>query len=730
MARGEVRYRLTLDSNVKKVAEESAAAMKTAGAETAAALEKAGGAAVEWDNKAQRAAMRMESMHEEALKMNSAFKPLNDETEKNALAMRAFAGALDLPIRQMPALGASLDLASVGFKNLKTSAVGFNAMTAGVVGAGLVIGTTIGSWLNTFPAVTNAVDSLTKSIFNLGAELEALADDAGDTRSLTEFQRDMAKSNEEAVNKQIERMKAAGVATEDIIKLYQGKADPAFKTTAMIIGELAEKHKKAEEATKKHAAEAKRLAEEFEKGTAAATNAFNTKLIEEAEKKLVESFKRITATVDQEGVEAVSQMLNQRITKMAGLLESGTSMGLLWERFGNQAKLFAGKAGEPAGESFAQGFGKAMESLPDVILGAIMGGGNVFAAIGAHLGGAIGENLGKKLAESIGGSLGKSLGSVLGPLGSLLGGAVGNLFGKIFGGSEEKKVNPLRDQFIAAAGGLDELNKKAAAAGLTLDDLLNADTVREYEAAILELTDAFDLQSRATRELDAAAEKYGFTTQNMSDQMAGELLKNWELLNAAGFDHNEILKRMGPDFNEYIQTAIEAGQAIPENFRPIIEEMIKMGLLTDENGKAFETLEEAGITFTESLSTGLKSLIEEVRKLVAAITGIPSSLPNYGGGGGGNAGPPGGGGGHHHEGYAEGTDGLVNFGGGTPTTLHGMEAVVTPGGFADIALMMSKYMNTGQSKDTVVVMDGAKVGKLVSRRMAMGYADTQHRLRG
>lgn len=709
MARGEVRYRLTLDSNVKKVAEESAAAMKTAGAASTTELSKMGGA---WD--------------EHTSKMSKVAGAV-DLTAKKMASLGAAAG---LPAGPLRALSDIADLGDVAFSNLGKGMAGFNASSVAVAGAGLAVGTAIGSWLNTFPAVQKAVDGLRDSLLSLVNVQTGANQMANAMAGISEFQARMAKSNEEAVNKQIERMKAAGVATEDIIKLYQGKADPAFKTTAMIIDDLAEKHKKSEAATKKHADEAKKLAEQFEKGTAAATNAYNTKLIEEAEKKLVESLRKITATVDQEGVEAVAQILNQRIVKMAGLLESGTSMGLLWERFGNQAKLFAGKAGEPAGESFAQGFGKAMESLPDVILGAIMGGGNVFAAIGAHLGGAIGESLGKKLAESIGGSLGKSLGSVLGPLGSLLGGAVGNLFGKIFGGSEEKKVNPLRDQFIAAAGGLDELNKKAAAAGLTLDDLLNADTVREYEAAILELTDAFDLQSRATRELDAAAEKYGFTTQNMSDQMAGELLKNWELLNAAGFDHNEILKRMGPDFNEYIQTAIEAGQAIPENFRPIIEEMIKMGLLTDENGKAFETLEEAGITFTESLSTGLKSLIEEVRKLVAAITGIPSSLPNYGGGGGGNAGPPGGGGGHHHEGYAEGTDGLVNFGGGTPTTLHGMEAVVTPGGFADIALMMSKYMNTGQSKDTVVVMDGAKVGKLVSRRMAMGYADTQHRLRG
>jgi hypothetical protein len=148
------------------------------------------------------------------------------------------------------------------------------------------------------------------------------------------------------------------------------------------------------------------------------------------------------------------------------------------------------------------------EKYSGAIIDAFKGGGDVGKTLGATIAsdvfkgdaiksaigkgaGAVGNLVGKALGPTIGKGLGTALGSAIPVVGTLLGGLAGDFVGKLFGGGEGAKVNDMRDQFVAAAGGLDALNKHAAQAGLTLDRLLKAKTVKDYEAAVKQLETAF-----------------------------------------------------------------------------------------------------------------------------------------------------------------------------------------------------------------------------------------------
>lgn len=299
----------------------------------------------------------------------------------------------------------------------------------------------------------------------------------------------------------------------------------------------------------------------------------------------------------------------------------------------------AAEAGKKAGIDWRASFTKALEGLPAVILAAIQGGGDVGRSIGAALGGAMATDLAKSLGEKLTGTLGKMLGSLIPGLGGILGSLAGGLLGRLgglFGGGEVRQVNRLRDAFVEAAGGITELDRRAQAAGLTVQRLLNAQSVREYEAAIRELQDAFDAQAEAQRLLNEAVERYGFTLEELGptfarqrlDEQAAQLLQDWYLLNAAGIDHNAILARMAPSINEYVANARRAGQAIPEAMRPILQALIDEGKLLDENGRAYTSLEEVGVTFAESMTEQFTRLLDSIQRLVDALTGLDGRTVN------------------------------------------------------------------------------------------------------
>jgi hypothetical protein len=136
---------------------------------------------------------------------------------------------------------------------------------------------------------------------------------------------------------------------------------------------------------------------------------------------------------------------------------------------------------------FSSTLSSITSSLPNAILGALMGGGSVGQAAGGSIGNAIfgKQGLGGKISDGlasifgssgVGGAIGGALGSIVPGLGTLLGSGLGSLFGKIFGPSQGKKdamaaeqsINQLQSQLLAQYGGMANLKQLGQEAGVDI----------------------------------------------------------------------------------------------------------------------------------------------------------------------------------------------------------------------------------------------------------------------
>jgi hypothetical protein len=339
-----------------------------------------------------------------------------------------------------------------------------------------------------------------------------------------------------------------------------------------------------------------------------------------------------------------------------------------------------------------KGFGDYLSTtMPKAILSAFQGGGDVGKTIGATIGTGLTTaetTIGKTITDNVSklpGLLGSSLGTIVGPLGTLAGGFVGDLIGKMFGSNPEKEVNKVRQAFVDASGGLDQLNRKAFDAGMTLNDLLgaknmdqytaavdklnaafgakdqldtardgyiaiaggidaltehaytagtsldamlNAKSVDDYNAAMQGLSDAFAFQDQALSDVVSTASKYGITLEQLGpalqkqelDKQAQQLFKDFETLNAAGIDTQVIATGMADSINEYVNRALRMGTEIPIAMKPMLEDMVRTGQLVDENGNAITSLEDSGVSFAMTMSQGFQAMIDSVEKLTTVIS--------------------------------------------------------------------------------------------------------------
>lgn len=274
--------------------------------------------------------------------------------------------------------------------------------------------------------------------------------------------------------------------------------------------------------------------------------------------------------------------------------------------------------------------------VPNTILAALTGGGNPIASVGSLMGGKLGENFTAKFGTTITSALGQTFGGAINTLlpgvGSLLGpllGKVGGFFKNIFGGGEKKEVEKLRGQFLEAAGGIEELRKKADGAGISLDRLLRAKKVKDFENAVRELNGAFDDQAEKEAKLNAAIEKYGFSIDELGPkfraqrlaELAAGLKDEFDILIESGIDMDVVIKRMGGAMNEYVQTVVKAGGEVPANMKGILDRMIELGQLTDENGNKITSIEGSGIKFAETMSEVGDRIVSAMQDVAAAIRG-------------------------------------------------------------------------------------------------------------
>ena len=205
-----------------------------------------------------------------------------------------------------------------------------------------------------------------------------------------------------------------------------------------------------------------------------------------------------------------------------------------------------------------------------------------------------------------------------------------------YGDSDNERVETIIGRRYTY-GGLIELERLAASAGVSLDMLFRVRTTFDLEKQIERLTAAFDLQAEAVRLLEEAIERYGFTLEELPEHFRQEelngmfvqLWQDYQLLIGANIDLETVLRRMAPAINEMVLAAAAAGISIPESFRPLIQQLIDMGLLVDEFGVQIESMDDLDITFVDDLETVLRDAVSAIYALVDAIRALMGLDPLY-----------------------------------------------------------------------------------------------------
>ena len=131
---------------------------------------------------------------------------------------------------------------------------------------------------------------------------------------------------------------------------------------------------------------------------------------------------------------------------MPGLTDIEASVESAFQAVKGAVLTKAPAAAKEGASSFVSSFGRGLENLPNVIVGAIQGGGNALQAGIASIGAAVGGWLTNHIKQAMGGGL---LGSLLGGLAGTGVTLIASKIGNLFGGNDTKKT---REQLAKSMG--------------------------------------------------------------------------------------------------------------------------------------------------------------------------------------------------------------------------------------------------------------------------------------
>lgn len=134
-----------------------------------------------------------------------------------------------------------------------------------------------------------------------------------------------------------------------------------------------------------------------------------------------------------------------------------------------------------------------------------------------------------------------------------------------------------------------------------------------------------------TKAMEDAAEAWGIKLEQLGPRydaakLSEKLLETagqFQTLIASGLEVGDVIEKMSKKQVESIQDmvskAIKMGQAIPTSMRPLIESMVKAGMLTDSLGNKLEDTSQ--IDFGSGLTTQQQIMLEGFAALIEAVGG-------------------------------------------------------------------------------------------------------------
>ncbi len=343
-------------------------------------------------------------------------------------------------------------------------------------------------------------------------------------------------------------------------------------------------------------------------------------------------------------------------------------------------------------------------------------------------------------------------------------GLITSLWSKIFGSATSKAdhaatkaIQQLQADLLRTYGSLEAIARAGGAAGAELvaawgdrsqaglkhfQELLDqfngkvADSRAELALLQQQLADRTVMDWERAQEV---IEKYGGTLDDLGGKFTAAKLAadwksiwdDWETLIDMGADVGGTLVTMKDEIEALVQASIKIGTEMPEQFKPLIAELIRTGQLFDANGQAITDIGD--LTFGAPLVSEVDKIIAAIDRLITALTvDVPDAfevasnirvppikipyefdplneLPT------GPSGPSGGA--YDMPQFSEGTDGqYLNFGRGTPVMLHGWEAVV-PREQIGGALPAAPAAGGEQTIIVPVNIDGRPITEVIIKRL-------------
>jgi hypothetical protein len=465
----------------------------------------------------------MKGLGDQADKTQSKMGALSKSVGNVSMTMARSADAFGLPTQALRTLNDVSDIAEMGFSNLTKSAAGFNAASLGVAGAGLAIGTALGTLIRQIPAVSQAADSAAESMARFWAIASGNASgaigvaDAG----MGAFTGRIQAVNDEVMKKHAERLRKLGKSDKEIAAVFNGGGQPppehGHEAALRRLGLDKESLAKAEKAEEKAKAAAKKAADERERERIQRAKE-EMRRYESAQTKFLDAFEisgfqsdlttRIfppdiadnisKAQQEMEAFLGPGSAMDDAVLKGAmakAFRETDEEMKKLvdntsrWQGALQGVALLAGAIGGDLGATL-QAFGNIGDSFQGW---STMTGGQKFNAVAGgvgQIGGLIGGRGGSAIQGAAGGAMAGF--SVGGPIGAAVGGAAGLVGGWIGAGKAKRE---------------EEKRKRE-------------EEIKQFEAA----SKALEAQHGSLLQADAAAQRYGVSLKEALQTKNAKLL--------------------------------------------------------------------------------------------------------------------------------------------------------------------------------------------------------------